>query len=383
MIIDVSDKANPTLLSTMADTSDQHTVSCILDCTWLYGSEGAIVDLRDPKNPKLSKNTWDKGTLSSYHDVTEVKPGIVLTSSQPMILLDARTDPENPTLIDSTEMPGFTHANLWPHLATDQFALVGGESTGPGCSNDASATFQTWDTTGYEGGKPFKLLSQFAMSTGAPTSGQSPETTYCVHWFQPHPTYANGGLLSIAWYEHGVRLLQISGEGKISEIGWYVPIAGQSSDVDWINDKVIYVADYLRGLDILRYTGPVPQGRGNTSMTPVTPGAPPAMGGGSPSPAGTTPVVAGQSFSAYVTLPRAGRCVKAKTFRIKVRKTKDPVTSLTISINAKKALTVKGKKLKKPITLKKLPRKKAFTLQVVLKTKAGHTSGDQHSYRGC
>ena len=372
MVIDVSDKTAPKILSTM-DMPAQHTISCVLDCTWIYGSEGAIVDLRDPAKPRLSEKTL---VSANNHDVTEVKPGLVLTSSSPAMLLDATADPENPAVLASTEMPGFTHANLWPHQATDDFALVGGEATGPGCSEDASATFQTWDTRGWRASQRFTLVDQFKMSTGLPPQGASPESTYCVHWFDPHPTYANGGLMSIAWYEHGVRFLRVGVDGKLSEIGWYVPIGGQSSDVDWISDKVVYVADYLRGLDILRYTGPVPQGRG-ANLTPVTPATPPSPPSSSAAP------VAGPSFDRLVALPSARRCVRAKSFKVRVRKVKDRVTSVRLSVDGRRALTAKGAKLSRPLRIRRLPRRKRFSLQVVVRTRSGHETAGQRSYRGC
>ena len=379
MIIDVSDKAAPKVLSTL-DGFDSHTTQCILDCTWVYGSEGAIADLRDPKNPKLSPKTWP-GT-SSNHDVSEIRPGIVLTSTEPMLLLDARTDPENPTVLATTEMPGFTHANLWPHGGTDEMALVGGEATGPGCSEDKSATFQTWDTRGWETNKKFSLLGQFAMTTGVPAQGKNFETTFCVHWFDPHPTYANGGLVSIAWYEHGVRFLQVGGDGKIAELGWYVPFGGQASDVDWITPEIVYVADYIRGLDIIKWSGPVPQGRGRT-MAPATPGGP------SSTPNDATPLpgagsgAGGPSFDALVALPSSKRCAKARSFKVKVRKAKDPVTRLELRVNGKRVLTAKGAKLKKALKVKKLPRRKRFSVQVKVRTKSGYQSAGQRSYKGC
>jgi hypothetical protein len=376
MVIDVSDKTAPKVMSTLAGFTS-HTTSCVLDCTWVYGSEGAIADLRDPKNPKLSSKTLP--FAGSTHDVTEVSPGLVLTSTEPMLLLDARTNPEEPTTLATTEMPGFTHANLWPHQGTDDFALVGGEATGPGCSEDASATFQTWDTRDWQTSKAFKLIDQFKMSTGVPAQGASPESTYCVHWFDPHPTYANGGLMAIAWYEHGVRFLQVGGDGKLAEIGWYVPFGGQSSDVDWISNDIVYVADYLRGLDVLRWTGPVPQGRGNT-MTPATPG-----GGATPTtaPPATANPKSGPSFDQLVALPSAKRCAKARSFKVKVRKAGDPVTRLEMRVNGRKVLTAKGAKLRKALKVRKLPKRKRFSVQVKVKTKSGYQSAGQRSYKGC
>src|SRR4051795_1865235 len=95
-VIDVSDKANPKFLSKLAGTS-QHTITCVLDCTWAYGScgslsckSGEIIDLRDPEHPKLAGD-WVKSLPvdqqpNSNHDVTEVAPGVLMTSSTPMLL---------------------------------------------------------------------------------------------------------------------------------------------------------------------------------------------------------------------------------------------------------------------------------------------------------
>ena len=376
MVIDVSDKTAPKLLSE-TPMPTQHTISCVLDCTWIYGSEGAIVDLRDPKAPKVSSKTL---VAADNHDVTEVRPGLVLTSSSPAMLLDANADPENPAVLASTEMPGFTHANLWPHLGTDDYALIGGEATGPGCSEDASATFQTWDTRGWQTNKNFSLVDQFAMSTGVPAQGANVETTYCVHWFDPHPTYANGGLVAIGWYEHGVRFLQIGTDGKIGEIGWYVPFGGQSSDVDWISNDIVYVADYLRGLDVLRWTGPVPQGRGNT-MKPPSPG-----GSGTPNaaPPTTSTPKTGPSFDSIVKLPSAKRCVKAKSFKVKLRRSaSDPVTRFEMRVNGRKVYSAKGMNLRGTFKARKLPKRKRFSVQVKFRTKSGYQSAGQRSYKGC
>ena len=100
LVYDVSDKANPALVGRLAGV-DQHTMRCVLDCTWVYGSEGAIIDLRDPTEPKLA-GKWNDAVgvaLESTHDVTEVAPGIVVTSTQPFLVLDARQDPSTPTVL--------------------------------------------------------------------------------------------------------------------------------------------------------------------------------------------------------------------------------------------------------------------------------------------
>jgi hypothetical protein len=268
-VIDVSDKANPKFLSKLAG-SKQHTITCVLDCTWAYGScgslsckTGEIVDLRDPAHPKVVGD-WVKQLPAamqpnSNHDVTEVAPGMLLTSSTPMLLLDARTDPAHPTVVATAgkQNDPFVHANLWPHEMQDDLVLVGGESIGPGCDADAAAAFQTWDASAWRTTGKITPLDQFRIPYGLAIDGQMPNSTYCVHWFTTHPTYRNGGLIAISWYEQGTRFLQIDRSGKISELGWFVPLGTTASAAYWISDRIVYVSDYNRGLDVIRYTGPI------------------------------------------------------------------------------------------------------------------------------
>lgn len=97
-MIDVTDKTNPRVIATHSVSS--HTITCVLDCTWAYGSEGQIVDLRDPAKPRVSSRRWTQGTpVENSHDVTEIAPGLVVTSSDPVVFLDARLDPERPVVI--------------------------------------------------------------------------------------------------------------------------------------------------------------------------------------------------------------------------------------------------------------------------------------------
>ena len=268
IVIDVRDKSAPKVLS-MLDNADDHTVSCVLDCTWVYGSEGTIVDLRDPAAPVLSPHNWQTPLgVESRHDVTEVSPGVILTSTQPLKLLDARLDPEHPIVLGSTpkEAGRFTHANLWPRGGTDDYLLVGGESVGPGCSADISASFSTWDARAWRETGVVKQVDEFRITPGAVTDGRAPESSFCVHWFDEHPYYKNGGLVSIAWYEHGTHFLKIAKDGTISEVGWFLGGGGQASAAYWIDERTVYVADYIRGLDVLRFTGDIgspPKGGGS------------------------------------------------------------------------------------------------------------------------
>ena len=70
-------------------TRGTHTSTCVLDCRYLYGSyraaapsgpltTGQVIDLADPRNPKVLGDWTDNGVLPSrkVHDVTEIAPGL-------------------------------------------------------------------------------------------------------------------------------------------------------------------------------------------------------------------------------------------------------------------------------------------------------------------
>ena len=258
-VLDVSNRAAPKIIGELQG-ANSHTVSCVLDCTYAYNSDGRIIDLRNPAQPKLTGTRWDTGmTVRSRHDVTEVAPGIVLTSTNPMLYLDARQDPANPKLL-GTASPGdnrLMHGNLWPRGGTDKFMLAGGE-TGGDCASETDGAFMTYthSTDPVTGKTSFDKADEFRLFTGLPTDGNSPYDQFCAHWFTEHPTFNDGGLVAMGWYEHGTRFLDVDREtGEITEKGWFYPVGGSTSAAYWINDEYLYVIDYQRGIDILRWTG--------------------------------------------------------------------------------------------------------------------------------
>ncbi|MDQ3941286.1 MAG: hypothetical protein M3238_08050 [Actinomycetota bacterium] len=255
-VLDVEDKSNPKVIGEL-DGADQHTISCVLDCTYAYGSGGVIVDLRNPTKPKEVGN-WAEGSPAGGggHDVTEVAPGLVLTSTQPLMLLDARKDPAHPKLLatGSNQDGRFIHSNLWPDRARDRFALVGGETGGPTCGENDGA-FMTWDTRNWRKTGRFQMVDEYRVKNGLYTDGDSPANLFCMHWFDEHPRYDDGGLVAVAWYEHGTRLLEVTNTGKIKPAGYFIPFGGSTSAAYWVTNEIIYTADYNRGIDIIRVKG--------------------------------------------------------------------------------------------------------------------------------
>ncbi len=271
-VYDIEDKTNIQLVTTLADAGD-HTMSCILKCKWGYGSEGTIIDLRDPTNPKMvaaagSDKSWHAktGLQGGAHDVTEVKDGyiIVSTLSGPLMYVDAR-DPLNPKVLALGEKPVdnyLFHSGEWPNQGEDRWLLMQGEDNfNPRCNPEANGPFLVYDTQGWEKTKTFTVSDHYAVQNGTYTDGNPPANGLgcSAHWFESHPTFDNGGIVAMGYYEHGTRFFNVTSKGKIQEAGVFVPYGGSTSAAYWASrdpkNDLVYAVDYTRGIDVLRYVG--------------------------------------------------------------------------------------------------------------------------------
>lgn len=271
-VYDVEDKTNIVEVAGVEGAGD-HTSSCILKCRFMYGSDGSITDLRNPEKPKAIALAGDKGNWHEKiklqgggHDVTEVRNGFIIVSAidEDPLLVDVRK-PAKPKVIASGnseakkgEDRGYLwHSGEWPRNMKDRFLLMQGEQNfQPRCADD-NGPFAAFDTRGWRSGKPFRLTDTFRVENGTYQDG-SPAVNglgCSAHWFEEHKTFRNGGLVTVAFYEHGTRFLDVSRKGKIKEKGYFLPYGGSTSASYWINKKIVYSVDYTRGLDILRFTG--------------------------------------------------------------------------------------------------------------------------------
>ena len=270
-IVDVSDKAAPTVVGSIG-LSD-HTWTCLLNCKYAIGRTGYILDLRDPTKPKEIGNWKEHVTLPGYmHDFEEVAPGLLIGAGQPSFYLDMR-NPAKPK-----ELSAFTpefhtlgyHSAIWPRNGKDSLLLMGAEVSPPGataeagsdCAQDDVHALATFDASaavkkGPRPGVTFSKLAEWRVAgRGAYADGNAPgHTLYCGHWFDPHPDWKNGGIVAIGHYDWGTRFLNVSSNGKMEEVGYFQPIAGHTSSAEWISKEIVYVHDYRRGLEILRFTG--------------------------------------------------------------------------------------------------------------------------------
>ena len=137
-----------------------------------------------------------------------------------------------------------------------------------GC--EVQGSFQTW---GVEGGNLVPLDSWttefnelLADQDQDPWGGDIvPTMGLCsAHYFDERD-----GLVAVAWYEQGVRLLDVDDPTNIEQVGYWVPPGGATWSTYWspTAKDILYVIDNKRGVDVLR----VKRGAKPTAEAPILP----------------------------------------------------------------------------------------------------------------
>jgi hypothetical protein len=265
---DVRNKRNPKEIGTLLG-GGTHTATCILGCRYSYGSYdlngpdgpssgGALVDLRKPAKPKQTGYWNAKLPADKIHDVVEIKPGRVLTASMPLMYVDARKNPLRPKLLArGTNIRKREHSVAWPRRGKDDFIISVFETNAtPRCEAGTGAV-TVWDASRWRRTRTFNVLDEWTMTNGTYVNGRTPANGLgcSPHWFEVHPSFHNGGIVAMGYYDHGTRFLRISHKGKVSEEGYFQPWRGSTSAAYWVTNHIVYAVDYERGFDILRYRG--------------------------------------------------------------------------------------------------------------------------------
>ncbi|MDP9384585.1 MAG: hypothetical protein M3P50_05030 [Actinomycetota bacterium] len=251
---DVRDPANPREVATVASTKGDRSLTCVYDCTYAYGSSGTILDLADPAKPQVVGD-WGTGKpVGRGFDVTEVSPGLILTSTRPLMLLDARENPLTPVLRATGEDTARTaHFAQWPQRGEDRFMLSSVETFGKPRCDSASGPLITLDAATAATGK-IRIVDEFRLSNGTVQDGRPfvNKLACSAHVFDAHGGFRNGGLVALGHFDHGTRFVRVDGSGRMSEVGYFMPYSGQTFSARWATDEVVYGIDLERGIDVLR-----------------------------------------------------------------------------------------------------------------------------------
>lgn len=295
-VIDTTDPAAPALLGSTSTDESNHTAECAdPKCEWIYGSStGAIYDATDPANIiRLGQWNVDRNgeTVGGRHALNRDDSGLLISDSNPRLVLDPRADPANPVLlaqgnrVDSADS-NLQHNNVrpdsgdWvardpenpddaieyttvepnarsisivderPVMRAGEIMIGNSESNlNPTCSD--AGGLSTWSMIDFDKGAEMEPLEVFRPLNGTTVDGSPVVNALgCSgHWFTE-----NDGVVAAAWYEHGVRFFDVDKTvGTIEEVGYFQPVATEAGAAHWVSDSVVYSVDYARGIDIVSF----------------------------------------------------------------------------------------------------------------------------------
>ena len=250
-----------------------HTATLVDGDRYLWvsgGEEVLVVDVRDLAAPRLvgtfsspaGQRTKDK--TFGLHDADVDRFGdITLYGSGGTAVHRLGRDPLRPVLV-ARSAPGHEGLTRFGHHGgkrLDRDTWLISEEAGSSCSDDGS--FQVWRLD--RRARLLRPLSSWDAPTGAERGRGALATSYCSsHWFDVN----DAKVVADAWYGAGVRFLDLSDPRRPRPIGTWIgdsTAAGQALFAPGRPD-VVYVADYVRGLDVLRIEA---GGRAARTVTPA------------------------------------------------------------------------------------------------------------------
>jgi hypothetical protein len=262
------------------------------DYLWVSGARDGrvyVVDIRDLLAPKvLGSFATPAGranpafTPGVVHDVDVDQYGdIWLTGSGGTAVYRLSKDPLRPTLVASVSEKDNLRAQQFIHHGSQRLnrdeVLVTEEDYQGGCDSKGhqDGSLQTWRID--RAAKRLVEVGSYDAPAGEDDSG--PMSSMCSsHWF----TVNKHKVVADAWYAAGVRFLDYRDPRHPRPIGVWrgdSTIASQARFVPGRPD-LVYVADYLRGLDVVQID------RGGVGARTVAPKDEQPSGG---TPVGTVP----------------------------------------------------------------------------------------------
>jgi hypothetical protein len=303
-VVDVTDPTKPYVRSTVRTTTNTHTVACIreTDCQYAYtaGSRGktSVIDLSDldaPREATVFTSPAAKPNAAfpsgSGHKWNFDQAGYGLhTGSGGTAVFDV-SDPVNPLAVQGTNAAGtespwndFIHHNsdrpnasrftagAAASVANGNVLLVTEEDyENTDCATAGS--FQTWyvpdlDGAAYRAGNPaldadkgtIRPLDRINPVTEAGGGLSLPTGAFCsAHWFDMHQS----GIVAQGYYQAGMRLIDVRDAANLTQYGWFTSGVSEVWDAYYVPERnskgiatgkrtnVVYVADAVRGLDVL------------------------------------------------------------------------------------------------------------------------------------
>jgi hypothetical protein len=295
-VIDTSNPATPTLAGTL-EFDGSHTVECAdVKCNYLFASNGKTYDIRDKGGTPVTartpvavpKSQWWSTELGvpGGHALHQDAAGYWIADETPWVMFKAR-DPLHVTLIDKGEPKlntAYQHNNQRPEadkwtsrkpgdksstLRPGEMLMTETETNfNPSCAGgtDGTGSFSTWSMANWDKGARPKQLHVLTPVHGDYANGDPAINALgCSgHWFNVREDqpgrYKGDYVVAAGWYEHGTRFMAVDEKtGTIKQVGYFQPIRGSASAAYWIDKtNYVYVVDYQRGIDILKFDPSAP-----------------------------------------------------------------------------------------------------------------------------
>lgn len=292
-VVDVSNPMLPALLGVSIFNDEGHTISCIphqgngCAYAWIAGSRTLpIFDLRDPSEPtQVASLTLPRPdpnnpndtrcNAGGSHDVQLDDAGIAWVSAGGGLFGFDYANPTSPTLVyencaknahnttsfnssfilHNSQRPNGSAMN--PSLLSDskvdpgELVLVTEEDYASACMDEGA--FQTGWLRSVDGEARLDRVGTFTLGMGTVANGAKVTGGLCSsHYFD----YRADGIVSVAWYEQGVRFLDVSTPGQIRQVGYYLPLVTEMWNAQWKpGTNLVYTFDVARGLEVLKFTG--------------------------------------------------------------------------------------------------------------------------------
>jgi len=400
---------------------------------WHTGSGGAeVFNIEDPVNPKPLNGTNQQGTETPFNDF------ILHNSMRP-----------NGSAFRTGAEPALNRGNVL--LVTEEdYANEGDETV---C--ERSGTFQTWGIPDLDGGRyaaanpdgatpdqgTIGVLDTISapLESGSPFNAPAVGAFCSAHWFDYH----QDGIVAQGYYQQGVHLVDVSDPRDIKSYGYFttpnsevwdayfVPERDEAGVVTGRKTDIVYTADALRGVDVLKATLPGKPIEADTAgadgtgsgenAQPGKPGdsagnPPPAQtrpngsdgdsdgdepsGGGNPSPGGGNPSSGGGNPSGGggnppaaapptgTPAPASRTCRSRRSFTIRLREPRrkkrlGKLKSARVTVNGKRVkVRRRNGRLTARVNLKGI-KKTRVVVKVVSRTTKGRKFRDDRDFLTC
>jgi hypothetical protein len=269
-----------------------HTTTCVnrCDAIWTAGPVAGVdqprdwkgrpvfaTDVRDPANPKPCPAPIDMrrndGVTDYAHDVQVDSAGVAWVSGaggvrgywtegrhrNPLSGRVERATACKPVPYAGSGTPAkatpsrFMHNSLREPRAHKRVLYATEENISPLCSD--SGRFTTYDLKGTFNGQGWRNTARThhrmrVLDTWTPEQQEGASGCSSAHYFSSR----GDGVFANAFYEQGVRFLDVSNPRSIRQIGWYRPADSNTWAAYW-HRGFVFVADLQRGVDVLRFRG--------------------------------------------------------------------------------------------------------------------------------